>query len=46
MVVYFENEVEVETHLSVIISEKLTILRVGSVGMNFKCVEVVCNIGD
>ena len=44
--VYSENQVEVETHVTVIISEELTILRVGSIGMHFKRVEVVCNIGD
>jgi hypothetical protein len=39
-----ENQVEVDTHAPVIISEELAILRVGSVGMNFKCVEMVRNV--
>jgi hypothetical protein len=39
-----ENQVEVDTDAPVIIPEELAILRVGSVGMNFKCVEVVRNV--
>jgi hypothetical protein len=39
--VYSENQIEVEAHVPVIISEELTILRVGSAGMYFKRVEMV-----
>ena len=39
-----ENQVEVDAHAPVIISEELAKLRIGSVGMNFKCVEVVRDV--
>jgi hypothetical protein len=44
--VHSENHVEVESHVPVIISEELTISRVGSVGMYFKRVERVRDIGN
>ncbi|RZU43612.1 hypothetical protein BDD14_5291 [Edaphobacter modestus] len=43
---YSENQVEVKTHVTVVISEELPILRVGGAGMDFKRVEVIRNIGD
>ena len=44
--IYSENQVEVEAHVPVIISEELTVLWVGSVGMYLKRVEMVGDIGD
>jgi len=41
-----ENHVKVKTHVTVVVSKETSILRVGGVGMDFKRVEVVRNIGD
>ena len=41
---HLEDQVEIDTHAPVVVPEELAILRVRSVGMNFKCVEVVRNV--
>jgi hypothetical protein len=41
---YLENHVEIDTHAPVVVPKELAIFGVGSVGMNFKRVEVVRNV--